>query len=121
MEKETIYNLFSIVENNRIEKVGIAPHTVSIPDEKKDAFLASHAEEDLKRAQIYPVYEKVRSYDMDTDEDLPGIHYSGYDLFVKTNELISLFEGAFIALDAPQEPFVYYSVVVDGSVVRKHD
>jgi hypothetical protein len=121
MEKETIYNLFSIVENERIEKVGIATHNVSIPDDEKDAFLAKHAENDLKRMQIFPVYEKIRSYDIDTDEDLPGIHYSGYNMFKKSEMLISLFEGALNALEAPNTPYVYYSVVESGSIVRQNE
>lgn len=118
--KDTIYNLYALIEEGFIRRVGITTHTVSIPDSEKDEYLKAHAEEALARAAIYPVPDTVRSYDMDTDEETHGINYVGYRLFRENGHAMALFEEGFKALNAPMEPHVYFSVVINNTIVEMH-
>lgn len=118
---ETIYNLFAICENKKIEKVAIASHEVSMSDEEMEIYLKGSAENDLKTAEYYPVSDKVRTYDADMDEESIGLNLTGYEMFRKGGGLIALFENALTAVNAPEIPFVIYSLVVDGKIIETHD
>ncbi len=117
---EHIYNLYAIVEDDTIEKVGIVSYPMKGSDREKEKFLKGRAARDFSRSEIYPVPYNYVIFDFN-GPDINGIPYPAYKKMARSNEIIGIFETALADKKAPLIPCVNYAVVKKGKVIKIHD
>lgn len=98
--REQIYNLFIFLEDSKIKELGVFAHDANGTDKDKISLLKSSVDYDLPRAQRFPL-----------DSSLT---YSRYQAMERLGHHLELFEGVFQAVDAPRDPLVCVTCIVDG-------
>jgi hypothetical protein len=98
--KELTFNLFLFGNELFIEEVGVVTHDLEGSDDQKLADVAGMASEDFKSARRYPLAQAMR--------------WENYDIAVRTGRRLAIFEPIFMDLNAPANPLVIITTVVDG-------
>jgi hypothetical protein len=114
--EERIFNCYAIIDGDVIQEVAIAEYTACGSDDEKEIFLRENAVKGYRDAEFYPLPENFILTDMFTDEYLNAIPWIFYRKMLGTSEEIMIFEKAFQALEAPLEPIINISVVINGRV-----
>ena len=114
--EERIFNCYAIIEGDVIQEVAVAEYTACGSDDEKESFLRENAENGYKEAEFFPLPENFILTDMLTDEYLNAIPWIFYRKMLGTSEEIMIFEKAFLALEAPLEPIINISVVINDRV-----
>jgi hypothetical protein len=112
--KEIIYNLFLLVDDEIIRKVGISSHEYDGSDEEKIKFLQDNTDKDLPLTQHFslPV-----NFTLLIDGKIENaIDYVTFRDLANQGHALLLFEKAFNILNVAQNPLVVVTPVKDGKV-----
>ncbi len=115
--EERIFNCYAVIEGDIIREVAIAEFTIGGTDDEKEAYLRENAERGFETAEFFALPENFVLTDLFSDEIQNAIPWIFYRRMLGTAEEILIFEKAFQALDAPLEPMINISVVLDGLVL----
>jgi hypothetical protein len=112
--EELIFNLFVFEKNDLVYELGVRPHRISGTDEEKIKFLSERVDEDLLEAKRFPVPPNFLTIHGNTV--FPSLTAERYrELCINQSEVI-VFEGIFEVYNAPKEPLMISTMVVDGAI-----
>lgn len=98
--KETVYNLFLYVEQSLINELGVAIHELDGTQEEKLSTLQMRTGQDYKIAKRYKVKSKFK--------------WSEYEGRMRLGRHLEVFEDIFRDCNAPINPLVVITPIVDG-------
>lgn len=116
MNEEIIFNLYVYSTNDIINKIGAVTYSKSGSDEEKLLFLQTRVYEDLKIAQIFNVPESYK-LELANGDIITGILKDRYLELQHNSSELFIFEEAFKKLNAPKEPLICITSVVDGDIL----
>ncbi|MCP4136928.1 MAG: hypothetical protein GY754_38530 [bacterium] len=118
-QKEMIFNVYAIVEDNIIREVAIRSHQVEGTDEEKGKYLEKRVEEDWKKAERYKLPESFIYTDFFNvhSEDFNMIPYGVYKNIMGTNYESQVYKNALAAKGAPNNPLVCRSIVINNKIL----
>jgi hypothetical protein len=99
--KETVYNLFLYVEDSLIRELGIATHQLDGTEEEKLSTLQALVDQDFKTAKRYHIEH--------------GLEWRRYQALMRLGRQLEVFEGVFRDCNAPINPLVVITPIVDES------
>jgi hypothetical protein len=105
--KETILNIYLIIEKNNVVGFRAISYSEEGDDEDKIQFLKSRVREDFDKAEDFPApvnrLGKFMSYNKFYKLEKQGMHFQ-------------LFENIFQTYDVPENPLICVTPVVDGEI-----
>lgn len=109
--KETVYNIFIFSKDGiHITHTGIVPHQLDNDDDYKLEFLLKNLEIDLASCRsFHPIHPSV----LDSDGKLSLTRYNSN---MRVNNSLTPFEIALANHNAPQNPLVIVTPVIDGKI-----
>jgi hypothetical protein len=110
--KEKIFNLYFYSNNNIINKVGAVCHELEGTTSSKINFLKCRVNIDYKNAMIFDIPEFIES--INSSLIINSIDYTTYRDLCNSGNALIIFENVFQVYDAPENPLVIISPVVDG-------
>ncbi len=121
---ECIFNLYLFIQSGLtpsgiLQELVALVHEHSGTDADKIAFLQKQAVEDLAEVQRFPVpkrYVLVAIHSAATHATQAGLDYRGYEKLVQGGRHTEVFEKVFRAIDAPANPLICITPVVDGNI-----
>lgn len=121
---ERIFNLYLFIQSRPassgiIQELGAMVHEHSGTDAEKIAFLQSQAKADLTEAQRFAVPERYVLVTANSEATQSGLDYRGYERLVQGGRHLELFEEIFKAMNAPADPVICITPVVDGKIEIK--
>ncbi len=112
---EILFNLFLFFSNNIITDIGVVSHLLDGTDEEKLSFLQAQVSNDFKNAKIFPIPSEFSRSD-GTVHPVP-FYSEKYNALCRLGRQLKLFEQIFQTLNAPKEPLVVITPIVDGKIV----
>lgn len=108
MEKEIIFNIYVVITNKEISEFRAISYEAEGEDEEKIKFLKSIAEKDFPSA-----------YHFDPPKSKFGrlMTYKQFSKLERHDKQFQLFEEIFQSMNAPLQPLVCVTPVVDGKVI----
>ncbi len=105
---ETIINIYLVIESRFVTAFKAKAYQLEGSDEKKIQFLKEHAKEDFKSA-----------YHFDAPQNKGGefMPYKKFSKLESQGMQFKLFEEIFQKFNAPQNPLVCVTPVVDGKIL----
>ncbi len=118
---ERIFNLYLFIQSGLtasgiIQELGARMHERSGTDADKIAFLQKQAAEDLAEVQRFPVPARYVLVAINSAATQAGLDYRGYEKLVQGGRHLEVFEEVFQAMDAPADPLICITPVVDGNI-----
>ena len=116
--RETVYNLFVLIsDDGLVRSLGAVAHELGGSDESKLRTLQATVEEDIPAAQMFPVPTRFvtvvdRGGAINSIEG--AISFAHYGTLLRDGAHLDLFEELLRAVDAPPDPLVCITPVVDG-------
>ena len=116
--RETVYNLFVLIsDDGLVRSLGAVAHELGGSDESKLRTLQAAVEEDIPAAQMFPVPTRFvtvvdRGGAINSIEG--AISFAHYGTLLRDGAHLDLFEELLRAVDAPPDPLVCITPVVDG-------
>lgn len=98
--KEIVYNLFLFVESDYVVAIGAVEHELPGSDNQRIAELQTAVAEDAKRTSRRP----ITPFPWDT-----------YVALQRLGKSLEIFEEVFMEMNAPQDPLVVVTPIVDGT------
>jgi hypothetical protein len=110
---EIVANLFVYVHDGVVEELGVVRHDFEGTDDQKIAFLKSQVVTDASRATRHPLpVANIKTWiRVDATNGLP---FQMYSYLARTGNALRFFEEPLAAINAPQEPLVCITPIVDG-------
>lgn len=115
MNKEKIYNLFVIFQNNILYSIGYVLHEVSGNDTDKINFLHSNLFIDFKNMNICKLPTSYTIIDQNGNK-INGISLESYNSMLHNGTSSVIFEDIFKKTNAPATPLNITTPVVDGNI-----
>ena len=114
---ERVFNLFLFVEHGVIATYGAKCHKMSGTEPYKLAHLQSLVNDDVLQSRRFPIPKSFVLVNSATGTRLDGAISVGmfYELVARGRHL-TIFEEAFVVLNAPRDPLFCITPVVDGIV-----
>jgi hypothetical protein len=114
--RETVYNLYVILEEEFICALGVTPHVRSGPDGEKLRFLQENVRSDYEAARTFPVPARYETAVMGSDKTKVAgtITFEKYLRLSSDGQQLDIFEELFRSIGAPPDPLVCITPVVDG-------
>jgi hypothetical protein len=97
--KDTVYNLFLYVEKSQIKALGIAPHELDGTDAEKVSALQTLVQQDYKTAKRFEIKSKFE--------------WREYESLMRLGRQLEVFEELFRDCNAPVNPLVVITPIVD--------
>ncbi|RMD49447.1 MAG: hypothetical protein D6830_04855 [Ignavibacteria bacterium] len=107
--KETIINIYVIIENGKVTSFKAHPYFADGTDREKIEFLQSKVKEDYPLSQEFPAPVS------------PSGNFMSYDKFSKLEERgmqKELYGRIFDEFDLPDNPLILVTPVVDGKIIE---
>ena len=112
---EPIFNLFLFVSSGKIiYELGVVSHNFEGTDKQKLSFLAKQVSSDFLKAKKFPVPKRYQLSDVETGKTSNGIRYQSYITMASSGMHLDLFEEIFEALNAPPQPLMCITPIVNG-------
>jgi hypothetical protein len=116
--RETIYNLFLVIEHDGlVRSLGVVGHECGGGDEGKYRLLQGAVEEDIPAARIFPVPKRFVTF-VEGGRELESVEgsisFAHYETLLRDGAHLDLFEELLEVVDAPPDPLVCITPVVDG-------
>ena len=115
--RETVFNLYVILEEGFICSLGVTAHECSGSDSEKLRFLQKNVRGDYEATRTFPVpprYETALA-GSDVPVKVAGtISFEKYMRLSSDGKQLDIFEEVFSAIGAPPDPLVCITPVVDG-------
>lgn len=94
------YNIFFYINKNVIHSIGIVEYNISGSDEEKLADIKSRVNVDCNRARQFP--------------QIPPLEFARYQAMQRIGNHLALLEPIWQAIDAPADPLMVITNIVDG-------
>lgn len=107
--KETILNIYLIINDGIISEFRAKSYQISGNDEEKILFLKSKVESDYSMAQCF---------DAPVNNNGLKMSYKNFYKLEKQGLHFQFFEHIFSAFDVPENPLVCITPVVDGKIIN---
>ncbi len=105
--KETILNIYLIINNDHVEGFRAIDYEAEGTDEEKIAFLKSQVRKDFPRAEEFPApVNRLGKF----------MRYSKFAKLEKQGMQFQLFEEIFSKFDVPENPLICVTPVVNGEI-----
>ncbi|MCK5311629.1 MAG: hypothetical protein KAJ62_05940 [Desulfobacteraceae bacterium] len=116
--KEKIYNLYYIIENELIQRLGAVEHTLSGSDKEKTDFLQINVEKDLQNIKYFPVPDRFQLVDESSSTTIKGIlRLETFNRLQEVGKAYELFSEVFDYYDTIREPLICYTGVKNGKPI----
>ncbi len=109
--KETILNIFLVINDGLISEFRAKSHSISGSDDEKILFLKSNAENDFYSAE---------KFDPPVDNNGSKMSYKKFYKLEKQGLQFQLFENIFDYFNAPENPLVCVTPVLDGKILSEN-
>jgi hypothetical protein len=109
--KEIILNIYLVINDGLITEFRAAKYEVSGSDEEKITFLKSKAEFDFHQAEVF---------DVPIDKNGQKMSYKKFYKLEKQGFQFQLFEHIFDYFNAPENPLVCVTPVLDGKILAEN-
>ena len=118
---ERIFNLYLFIQSGLtqsgiIRGLGARVHERSGTDSDKIAFLQKQAAADLAEVQRFPVPAQYVLVAINSAATQTGLDYRSYEKLVQAGRHLEVFEEVFQAMNAPADPLICITPVVDGNI-----
>ena len=111
---ETVANLFLFMENGKIKSLGLAAHFVEFENDEQIAnFLKQNVERDSATATRHPLPVGLIKSGLGVDAK-DGLPYEYFSYLSRTGKALYLFEKLLQDINAPANPFVCYTPIVEN-------
>ncbi len=113
--KEKTFNLFLFVDGDVIGQLGACRHDLEGSDQQKLSFLQARVEADLAAATRFSLPDNYKLV-LPDGTTTSGLRYQSYLQLSQMGKHIELFEEIFVHFEAPDNPLMCITPVVDGKL-----